>query len=90
MSDFFMSKYNTLELDTALRIGTSFDLIKRKIRVADRVAYLYYIDEFSKDELNCNSVEEQENMSSISMILPRMSCLIIQLNLLITIFLILR
>ena len=51
MSDFFMSKYNTLELDTALRIGTSFDLIKRKIRVADRVAYLYYIDEFSKDEL---------------------------------------
>lgn len=39
------------QLDQDLRIGTSFDLIKREIKVADHTGYLYCIDEFVKDEL---------------------------------------
>lgn len=38
-------------LDKALRIGVSFDIIKREIKVADRTAYLYCIDEFTKDDI---------------------------------------
>ncbi len=61
MSGFLYSK-----LDDALRIGMSFDLIKREIKVADRTGYLYYIDEFTKDDIMEKmqeffySVEEQD------------------------------
>lgn len=39
------------ELDYALKPELSFDLIKRELKVAERTAYLYFIDGFIKDEV---------------------------------------
>ena len=38
-------------LDSRLRIGTSFDIIKRDITVGGRTGTLYCIDGFTKDEV---------------------------------------
>ena len=53
-------KRNPLEttLDRALRIGTSFDLIKRTLKLSDGgYAALYYIDGFVKDEITQKLME---------------------------------
>lgn len=39
------------EIDTALNPDKSFDLIKRELIIAERQAYLYFIDGFIKDEV---------------------------------------
>lgn len=45
------------ELDDGLRPDLSFDLIKREFIIADRTAYLYFIDGFIKDEVFEKMVE---------------------------------
>lgn len=45
------------ELDDGLRPDLSFDLIKREFIVANRTAYLYFIDGFIKDEVFEKMVE---------------------------------
>lgn len=42
---------NTADLDAALRIEESFDIIGRNILIAGRRARLYFIDGFAKDEI---------------------------------------
>ncbi len=48
---------NIAALDEALQPNLSFDLIKRKLIVAERTAYLYFIDGFIKDEIYEKMIE---------------------------------
>ena len=42
---------NTADLDAALRIEESFDIIGRNLYIAGRRAKLYFIDGFAKDDI---------------------------------------
>ena len=59
------------ELDIALKPELSFDLIKRELVIAEKTAYLYFIDGFIKDEVFEKMIEfffkqTPETLSSIS------------------------
>lgn len=49
----FCSDYseNLLKVNTALRVGESFDIIIKRIKISDRRATIYAIDGFVKDEM---------------------------------------
>ena len=54
---------NLHKINEALRIGENFDIIYKRLKVADRQATLYCIDGFVKDEMLEKTMEDQTNIT---------------------------